>query len=154
MNIASVMARSVLTCRPESPLSEAAKIMWENDCGSVPIVNGDGTAVGMITDRDICMAAYTRDQPLSQMPVSSVCSKRLVALRESDSIDTAERLMQQHQVRRLPVTDKQGRPIGMVSLNDLARNVRSGQRGADLNAEGVVATLAAIGTPRAIATAE
>lgn len=148
MNVASVMVRGVLTCRGESSPGEAAKIMWESHCGSVPVVDGEGRAVGMITDRDICMAAYTRDLPPSQMIVSSVCSRALVALREGDSVEAAERLMQRHQVRRLPVIDQAGAPVGMLSLSDLARTLRSSRQRVDFNAESVVATLAAIGTPR------
>ena len=154
MNVASVMTRNVLTCRRESSLSDAARIMWESDCGSVPIVDDDGNAIGMVTDRDICMAAFTRDLPPSQMSVASLCSSGLVAVRENDSVEMAERLMQKHQVRRLPVTDQTGRPVGMLSLADLARHARGGRGGSRLSAEDVVATLAAIGSPSASATAE
>jgi CBS domain-containing protein len=153
MKVARVMTRSVRTCRRETSLSDAARIMWEGDCGSVPIVDGDGNAIGMITDRDICMAAFTRDLPPSQMSVASVCSNGLVAVRENDSVEMAERLMQEHQVRRLPVTDEAGHPVGMLSLADLARHARNGSRGSELTAEDVVATLAAVGSPRASATA-
>jgi CBS domain-containing protein len=150
MNVASVMTRSVLTCRRDSSLSDVARIMWDSDCGSVPIVDDDGNAIGMITDRDICMAAFTRDLPPSHMNVASLCSAGLVAVRENDSVQMAERLMQKHQVRRLPVTDPAGRPVGMLSLADLARHAC----GSDQGAEDLVATLAAIGSPRASATAE
>jgi len=69
----------------------------------------------MVTDRDICMAAYTRDLPLSQMSVGSACSNGLIAVLEGDSVEAAERLMQVHRVRRLPVVDADHRPIGMLS---------------------------------------
>jgi CBS domain-containing protein len=151
MNVGSMMSRNVITCRPEHSLSDAAKIMWESDCGSVPVVDDSGKAIGMITDRDICMAAFMRDQSPSKLTVSSVLTNKLVVVHESDSVEAAEQQMQQHQVRRLPVTDQGGKPVGMLSLNDLARSVLHGQRS---GAEKVLETLVAIGTPRAAAEAQ
>ncbi len=148
MHVGSIMARGVLSCRTDDPMSHAARIMWENDCGAVPVVDDTGKVVGMITDRDLCMAAFTRDQPLSRMSVASACSDLLVAVRAGDSIEAAERMMQKHQVRRLPVTDDDGRPVGMLSLNDLARHARPGRGGDELDPRTILSTLAAIGTPR------
>ena len=147
MNVGNLMARSVWTCALDHPASCAAQIMWEHDCGSVAVVDADGKVVGMVTDRDICMAAYTRDLPPSQITVGSVCSNGLVAVREDDSIQEAESLMQRHRVRRLPVVDAGGRPVGVLSLADLARNARPGQRNGDLAPDAILATFAAIARP-------
>ncbi|HEY3816893.1 MAG TPA: CBS domain-containing protein [Polyangiaceae bacterium] len=143
------MARGVLSCAPDHALSCAAKIMWDHDCGSVPVVDERGKAVGMVTDRDICMAAFTRDLAPSQMTVGSVCSRALVAVREDESIEAAERLMQRHKVRRLPVIDAEGRPVGVLSIGDLARHARLDQRyrAGDIAPDGILTTLAAVSTP-------
>ena len=77
MKIQNLMTRDVRTCRREDVLVEAARIMWENDCGSVPVVDAQRHVVGMITDRDICMAAYTRGQRLADMTVESAMSKTI-----------------------------------------------------------------------------
>jgi CBS domain-containing protein len=129
-------------------------MMWESDCGSVAVVDAQGKVIGMVTDRDICMAAYTRDLPLSQMSVGSACSNGLIAVLEGDSVEAAERLMQVHRVRRLPVVDADHRPIGMLSVADLVRSSRVDHRNGNLAPDAVVATLAAIATPHSVAPAE
>lgn len=154
MKVANVMVRSVLTCELDHPLSCAAKIMWDCDCGSVAVVDAEGKVIGMVTDRDICMAAYTRDLPLSQMTVGSACSNGLVAVLASDSVEAAEQLMQVNRVRRLPVVDVNQRPIGMLSISDLVRSSRVDHRNGDLAPDAVVATLAAIARPHAMTQTE
>ncbi len=121
MKVKEVMVEEVKFCGPGDSLNRAAQIMWENDCGCVPVINEESRVVGMLTDRDICMAAYTQGATLSSIPVSSVMSRKLFACRPSDDVPTAERIMREHQVRRLPVTDKEAKLIGIVSLTDIAR---------------------------------
>ncbi len=151
MKVAQVMTRGVATCNSRDSVAKPAQIMWENDCGCVPVVDDDGRAVGMITDRDICMAAYTQGEPLANIPVSRAASYHLVAVLEDDGLDRAQSLMQKHQIRRIPVTDDRGRPIGMLSMNDLARRAVGGERNG-VAAETVVRTLAAVSLPSALAT--
>jgi len=145
MNISEIMTRDVRTCRDNDMMNAAAQAMWEQNCGCVPLVDGSGKAVGVITDRDICMASYTQGLPLTQIPVSRAASFNIVTVRDTDSIDSAETLMQQHRVRRLPVTDKDGRLVGIVSLSDLSRH--AGNRNGKLDGSSVVRTLAAICSP-------
>jgi len=121
MNVGEVMTRNVKTCSITSSLNEAARVMWENDCGAVPVVDDAGKLVAIITDRDICIAAYTRGRTLWRISVSDTVSNRLVAVRPEDSLHRAEQLMRDAQVRRLPVIDGEGRPIGILSITDLAR---------------------------------
>jgi predicted transcriptional regulator len=104
-------------------LNDAARIMWEHDCGCVPVVEKDGSVVGMVTDRDICMAAYTQGRRVMDMRVASAASKHVVSIRENESLRRAEELMRHAQVRRLPVVDAAGRIVGLLSLSDLARHV-------------------------------
>src|SRR5690606_4063455 len=92
-------------CQPGDPLSEAARLMWELDCGAVPVVSSAGKLVGMITDRDICMAAYTRGQSLSAMNVESTMSSNLVTAAPGDSLAKVTSLMRERQVRRIPIVD-------------------------------------------------
>jgi CBS domain-containing protein len=99
------------------------RIMWESDCGCVPVVECDGTVVGMITDRDICMAAYTQGRRLTHMTVEGAASKNLVTIGKDESLRRAEELMRDAQVRRLLVVDSAGRLVGLLSLADLARRV-------------------------------
>jgi CBS domain-containing protein len=128
--------------------------MWDNDCGCVPVVDEAGVVVAMITDRDICMAAYTQDRRLTQIPVSSAASHAIFTVRDSDTVEEAEALMRRHQIRRVPVIDGSRRPIGILSMNDIARLAPKAPRRSDgLKPETVVETLAAIcqPTPHAVA---
>jgi CBS domain-containing protein len=114
----------VKTCFPSAPLSAAARIMWEGDCGCVPVVeqsDGSTRVGGMIIDRDICMAAYTQGHPLSEIRVESAMAKDLRSCRPTDSIATALKILEQNQLHRLPVVDQEGRLIGVLSLADVAR---------------------------------
>jgi len=149
MKVEIVMTRNVAICSPEQSLNEAARIMWERDCGIVPVVagDGDGRLLGVVTDRDVAMAAYTQGRRLSEIPVSEIMSKHVVSCRPSDSIGTAERAMQHAQVHRLPVVNDAGDVVGMLSLADIARATR---RAPELvSKSNVGATLAEISRPRA-----
>jgi CBS domain-containing protein len=117
--VKDLMTRSVHACHPNDSLEIACRIMWENDCGSVPVVD-DGLRVrGMITDRDVCMAAWNQGRPLKEIPVGTACSSDLVCCLQDDPVSEAERLMMRHRVRRLPVTDPYGRLLGVLSLSDI-----------------------------------
>jgi CBS domain-containing protein len=122
LRVGDLMQTEVRSCTPADALAEAARIMWERDCGCVPVVaqDGSGRAVGMITDRDVCMAAWTRGQPLSRIPVGEVMASRLTVCRPEDDVAEAEALMRTAQVRRLPVVDGAGHLRGILSLADLA----------------------------------
>lgn len=148
MNVGDIMTRAVRRCGLEESMDRAARLMWEGDCGVLPVVDEGGRVVGVLTDRDICMAAYTSGRPLTQIPVSVAASRKVVSVRESDSVDRAEELMREHRVRRLPVLDRDGRLAGVVSLNDLARELRGGRKHDALSADGIAKTLAAICAPR------
>jgi CBS domain-containing protein len=142
MNVEKLMSRNVKTCAPNDSLEVAARIMWENDCGIVPVVEAEGRVVGMITDRDICMAGFTQGRPYAQIAVSSAASKVVHAVRPIDSLQKAEETMRANRVRRLAVTDDQGKLVGLLSLNDLA--LHAGQRADDLSTDEVARTLSAV----------
>ena len=71
MKVEQIMNREVKTCRPQDSLNRAAQIMWDEPCGAVPVVDDQHRPVGFLTDRDICMAAYTQGKPLEQLRVES-----------------------------------------------------------------------------------
>jgi CBS domain-containing protein len=121
MKVEQVMQCDVKTCRADDTLNTAAQLMWNHDCGCVPVVDGDGHVVGMLTDRDICMAAYTRGMPLDGVQVQDAMSRRVSACQPQDALADAERMMRDNQVHRLPVIDAGGHIVGIVSLNDLAQ---------------------------------
>jgi len=155
MKVEQLMTKDVVCCLPEDNLSQAARIMWERDCGFVPVVESteNRQIVGVITDRDICMAAYTRGQLLQQIPVRDVMATQVRACRPADNLDAAEATLRDAQVYRLPVVDTANQLLGVISLADIAREaaVESGSVRRAVTTEEVGTTLAGIRKPRRIA---
>lgn len=119
MRVRDVMTTLVHTCRPQDSLDTAARLLWEHDCGSLPVVDGNGKVGAMITDRDICMAALLRGRPLHELRVADCMSQGIATCKVDDDLATAGKRMAEHQVHRLPIVDGDGRLAGIVSLNDL-----------------------------------
>ncbi|HJS73352.1 MAG TPA: CBS domain-containing protein [Vicinamibacteria bacterium] len=153
MKVEELMTTDVGACRPFDSVDRSAKVMWERDCGSVPVVDQEGRAIAMLTDRDICMAALTQGRPLGEIHVSSAMSRRLWSCRPQDDVKEAEQTMRAHQVRRLPVIDPDGKLVGLLSISDLARAAVSvkGGRGKKkaVGASEIGETLGAISIPNA-----
>src|SRR5689334_20785665 len=147
-SIEQVMHRPVCVCGIDQTANDAARTMWERDIGTVVVVDDDGRVAGIVTDRDVCMAAYTRGVSLSEIPLRMVMTPDVSTCRPSDPIDHVERLMAANQVRRVPVVDGAQRPVGMLSLNDLARAAKRAGPSHTKEVDGVAQTLAAICEPR------
>ena len=125
MRVDELMSSPPRTCDTRDSVNAAAQIMWDHDCGCVPILNGAGRVVGIITDRDVAMAAYTQGKPLAQIPVVDAMARQLFCCEAGTSVAEAERVMRQHGVRRLPVIDSAGKLIGVLTLSDIARAARA-----------------------------
>jgi CBS domain-containing protein len=121
MKVEAAMTKGVWACQAEEPATAAARIMWERDCGCVPVVDPMGHAIGIVTDRDLCMASYLRGVPLEGLTIDSVMSRAPVCCRATDGLEDAELAMANARVRRLPVTDSDGRLVGLLSMNDVIR---------------------------------
>lgn len=147
MKISELMTRTVRVCRATDTLDRAAQLMWEYDIGAIAVVDEHGRVVGMITDRDACMAAYTCGGALCDIPVATAMAKHVVTCGPDDSDAAVAEVMAKHKIRRVPVVDHAHRPIGMLSLNDLARTMAHGR---DVSATEVAGTLAAICEHRAV----
>jgi len=150
MKVEQLMQRSVQTCRPDDTLARAVQLMWDHDCGAVVVVDEHGHAAGMITDRDACMAAYTQGQPLGALAVASAMARTVQTCRPKDTLVDAAHLMQAAQVRRLPVVADGGAVVGILTLNDLAREAARelGKKQPKVAAADVAGTLAAVCAPR------
>ena len=146
MRVHDVMTEDVKSCSPETNLAAAAAIMWENDCGALPIVSDGGKAIGVITDRDIAIALGTRNQRAAEIPVQEVMSGKLFAASPDEDVHAALKLMRKEKVHRLPVIDSQGKLEGILSLNDVALHAMhpNGKTTPALNYEDVVSTLKAV----------
>jgi CBS domain-containing protein len=114
-----VMTHDPRTLAPESPVEEAATLMRDDDVGSLPIVEGR-KCVGTITDRDIVVRIVADNRPFNT-PVKDIAAKQVITIGPQQSVDEAMKLMAEHQVRRLPVCEEDGRLVGIVAQADIAR---------------------------------
>jgi CBS domain-containing protein len=147
MRIREIMNKPVVSCRPSDTLNVAAQAMWEHDCGAIPVAGDDGRLVGIITDRDICMATYTKSRAPQTISVAEVMAKRVTSCKADESAEVAEGMMRDKQIRRVPIVDDDNRPIGMLSQSDLARNAASAPRRNTVERD-FIHTMASISQPR------
>ena len=119
MQVKELMTENPKACTLTDNLGEVARLMWEADCGIVPVVAEGGKVVGLITDRDICMAAMTKGRNVSNIAVEDVVSGKAFTCKVDDDIHSALDTMRENKVRRLPVTAADGKLQGMLSMNDV-----------------------------------
>lgn len=118
MKLKDIMSRDVQSVLPGATLREAATTMRELDVGALPVC--DGTRIsGMITDRDIVVRGLANGHG-ERATVAEVMTPGVVWSYEDDAVETAAKLMQERQIRRMPVLDREKRLVGIVSLGDLA----------------------------------
>jgi CBS domain-containing protein len=146
MKVKDVMTSNVKSCRPEASLAAGATMMWEYDIGVLPVVNEAGKVLGMITDRDIAIAAATKGRPATEIPVQELISGRLYPCHQNDDVHTALKTMRQERVHRLPVVNEDGMLQGILSMNDIVNRAEEsrGKREPKLSYEDAMSTLKAI----------
>ena len=144
MKVSELMSLDVTTCRTTDSLNRAAQIMWERRCGSVPVVDESDRVVGMITDRDVSMAAYTQGRRLDDIAVTLVMSHPVWTSPPTATAEEAEGLMMAHGVHRLVVLDAERRLAGIVSLDDIARQGAVWAGNGDIDLERVALALGEI----------
>ena len=144
MKVQDIMKCDVHTCRPDTNLAMAAMQMWEGDFGVLPVLADGGKVVGMITDRDICMAVATKHCDPATIRVEEVTTGEVYGCSPDTDIHEALKIMQRRQVRRLPIISAQdGRLKGILSMNDVVLKEQGGAK-AELSAEDVEQTMRAI----------
>jgi len=119
MKVKEIMTANPKACVMTANLAEAARLMWEADCGILPVVGEGGKVVGLITDRDICMAGMTKGQNESSIAIEDVISGKLFTCKPEDDIHSALNTMRDNKVRRLPVVIADRKLAGMLSMNDV-----------------------------------
>lgn len=122
MKVRDLMHRGVEIMAPETPVTKLAKKMREKDIGAIPVGN-NGQLVGMVTDRDITVRAVANGKDISQLTAQDVMTKGVVCCRDTDKVRDVLHIMEEKQIRRVPVTDEQERVIGMVSLGDISKSI-------------------------------
>lgn len=151
MKVREIMTGEVGSCGLETNLAAVARIMWEKDCGSVPVLDHEGRVIGIVTDRDICMALTTRNNLASELTVGDVVAGTIKTCAPDDDVSAALKTMRNDQLRRLPVVDSEGKLAGMLSLNDVILNSKKGKskKGAHVSHGDVMDALKALSRHRA-----
>ena len=149
MKVEKVMTKEVRFCSPLTNLAEAAEMMWTDGCGILPVVDERSSVIGMITDRDICIALGTRDVNAAALQVKDVSLPKLFSCEPEDDIHKALDQMAAQKVRRLPVIDAKGTLKGILSIDDVALHAEKfPETNADLSYSDVVIALKGICEPK------
>jgi CBS domain-containing protein len=119
MKVFEVMTIDVGFCHPEDTLTKAAQIMWEKDCGIVPVVTAEKRLVGVVTDRDICIATATRNRRPSSIKAGEMNFREVKTCATEDDVKDALRRMRKYKIKRLCVTTNDKELVGIVSLSDI-----------------------------------
>jgi CBS domain-containing protein len=143
MKVSELMNSPAQTCAPQESCHAAARIMWEHDCGCVPVTDDERRLVGVVTDRDIAMAAHLTGNPLGRIPVGQVMGPRAISVDGDASVHDALQAMADAQVLRLPVVDSSRHVIGVLALSDAILAAPSGK-----DASEAIQTVAAIAKRR------
>ena len=122
MKIKEVMSQNPVCCLASDSAQSVARMMCERNIGSIPVVSDQQSKqlLGMITDRDLCCAVIAGGLDPKTTPIQKFITTKLITCRDGEDIDNCEKVMQEHQVRRVPVVDGQNHVIGIVSQADLA----------------------------------
>lgn len=119
MKVKDIMSQNAVCCSANSNIGQAVELMWVHNCGMLPVVGLDHKLSGIITDRDICIAVGTRNKLAAELTVAEVASKEVFTCRPEDDVHAALRIMASKHVRRLPVVDNAGIPLGILSTDDV-----------------------------------
>ena len=130
MQVKEVMSHHVSCCNANTPLDQMAMLMWNSDCGFLPITDDAGHPVGIVTDRDIAMAGALNHKPLWELNGATLAGHNpIYTCQPEDDIKIALNQMLQHKVRRLPVIGDNGTISGVLSIDDIVACAERGRRG-------------------------
>ena len=146
MKVEDIMTRNVKSCRPENNLSQVIALMWDYDFGAMPVVDDENRVMGMITDRDIAIAASTKGRLATEINVGEVISGNVYACATDEDVRSALKTMRREKVRRLPVIGHDGKLAGILSINDVVLRAEEakGKHSPEIPYEEVVNTFKAV----------
>jgi CBS domain-containing protein len=144
MHIKDIMSSNTCTCKIDTTLDKIAMMMWDNDCGAVPIVDNNNHPIGMVTDRDIAIGAAIKNKPLFQISAKEINNDRPVfTCNFDDDVKEVLSTMQKEKIRRIPIVNSRHELCGMVSIGDIAEYSEQ-KRGAKISAKETINTLKAV----------
>jgi CBS domain-containing protein len=150
MTVKEVMNTAVATCAPDSDLTSAIETMRQHDCGFVPVVDSHGIVVGVVTDRDVCLAGTAKHRALARVSVKETMSHPVFSCFPDEDLKTVLATMAKHRVRRFPVLNTSGHLEGVLSFDDI---VQASSRPGAPPAEEIVAALKSICVRRPVEVA-
>jgi CBS domain-containing protein len=151
MTVKEIMNTAVATCAPETDLAAAIAVMRDRHCGFLPVIDARGAVAGVLTDRDACLAAGDSHRPAQRISVLEAMSAPAFSCLADENVKAALATMGRHRIRRLPVVDKSGRLLGVLSMDDV---VHAPQRRGGPTAEDIVSALKAITAAPPVVLAE
>jgi CBS domain-containing protein len=143
MKVKDIMSQNAVCCSANSNIGQAVELMWVHNCGMLPVIGPDHKLSGIITDRDICIAVGTRNKLAGELTVGDVAAKEVFTCRPEDDVHAALRIMASKHVRRLPVVNNAGIPLGILSTDDIVAHAgpNSWTGNSALPSEEIIATL-------------
>ena len=119
MKVKDIMTQSAVCCSADTNVGAAVELMWTRNCGMLPVVGIDRKLLGVVTDRDICIAMGTRNRLAGELTVGEIATRNVSTCKPDDEIHEALGTMADRKVRRLPVVDDEGIPQGILSMDDI-----------------------------------
>jgi CBS domain-containing protein len=119
MKVKDVMTQDAACCSAAANVGHAVELMWLRNCGMLPVVGADRKLIGVVTDRDICVAMGTRNRLPGELNVGEIATQKVFTCKPSDELLEALHTMADNHVRRLPVVDDEGVPQGVLSMDDV-----------------------------------
>jgi CBS domain-containing protein len=143
MKVNEIMTQSAACCGPDTNVGAAVELMWVRNCGMLPVVGADKKLIGVVTDRDICVAVGTRNRLAGDLTVGEIATRNVFTCRTEDDIHEALGTMAGKHVRRLPVVNEEGVPQGILSMDDVIvhADLNKWEGACELSAEEVVRSL-------------
>ncbi|HKW88685.1 MAG TPA: CBS domain-containing protein [Candidatus Acidoferrales bacterium] len=143
MKVRDVMVGTPAYCGADTNLGSAIEILWNRNCGFLPVVDEQEKVIGVVTDRDLCIAMGTRNRLAGDLTVSEVVSPQLFYCKPEDDIHAALRIMGDKKVRRLPVVDNERKLRGILAMDDIVMHAQTSRAGKfpELTAEDILGTL-------------
>jgi len=143
MKVKDVMMRTPASCDAATNLGAAVEILWNRNCGILPIMNSQGKVIGVVTDRDLCIALGTRNRLPGEITVGQIVSGEVFTCKPDDNIRDALNTMAREKVRRLPVVNDAGQLEGILSMDDVVLHSEAGiaAKTCELSHDTVVNTL-------------
>jgi CBS domain-containing protein len=126
MQVREIMTHDPACCAPETNVRDVARMMAENDCGEIPVLDESSRPIGVVTDRDIACRVVAQGKDPGQTSARDVMSSPVITASPEDNVAECLDRMEENQIRRVPVVDADGACCGMIAQADIARAASEG----------------------------